>query len=205
MRTRSLFGFLALGFALVCAVPQGRAGEEPSVDEQGLEDEPLIEVVPGTIEPEVGEGAKSSGGNTPVLKDAPFAAMAGWWLGQGRLSFKDGKLEQVKCRATYFVEGGGNDLKQTIRCASAGGKIEVTSNVKHQAGKLAGTWLETVYNVSGDITGQVTERGFRVTVKGTEMPLSANMDIMVREKTQIIEIQFFSETLVGLTLVLNKG
>ena len=31
------------------------------------------------------------------------------------------------------------------------------------------------------------------------------MDIMVREKKQIIEIQFFSETLIGLTLMLNKG
>jgi hypothetical protein len=52
----------------------------------------------------------------------------------------------------------------------------------------------------------VTPRGYRVTVKGTNgTTLSANMDIMVRDNKQIIEIQFFSETLVGLTLMLNKG
>jgi len=135
----------------------------------------------------------------------PFAALAGWWGGQGRLSFKDGKLEQVKCRATYFVEAGGNDLKQTVRCASGSGKVELTSNVTQNAGKLAGSWTETVYNVAGDITGEVTPRGFRVAVKGKETSLSANMEIMVRDKKQIIEIQFFSETLVGLTLVLDKG
>jgi hypothetical protein len=31
------------------------------------------------------------------------------------------------------------------------------------------------------------------------------MEVIVREGKQIIEIQFFSTTLVGLTLVLNKG
>jgi hypothetical protein len=135
----------------------------------------------------------------------PFAALAGWWGGQGRLSFKDGKLEQVKCRATYFVEAGGNELKQTIRCASGSGKVELTSNVTQDAGKLAGNWTETVYNIVGDISGEVTPRGFRVAVKGKETSLSANMEIIVRDKKQIIEIQFFSETLVGLTLILDKG
>jgi len=31
------------------------------------------------------------------------------------------------------------------------------------------------------------------------------MEVIVREGKQIIEIQFFSNTLVGLTLVLSKG
>jgi len=35
--------------------------------------------------------------------------------------------------------------------------------------------------------------------------LTANMEVIVREGKQIIEIQFFSNTLVGLTLVLSKG
>ena len=48
----------------------------------------------------------------------PFTNLDGWWGGIGRLRFKDGKTEDVKCRATYFIEGEGNELKQTIRCAS---------------------------------------------------------------------------------------
>ena len=100
----------------------------------------------------------------------------------------------------------GNDLKQTIRCASGSGKIEVKSNVKHDAGKLTGEWTETVYNVTGELDrrGDAARlprhrQGHRRTT------LSANMDIMVRDKKQIVEIQFFSETLIGLTLMLNKG
>jgi hypothetical protein len=135
----------------------------------------------------------------------PFANLDGWWGGEGRLRFKDGKTEQVKCRATYFVANEGNELKQTIRCASGGGKIELKSTVRHADGKLSGDWKEEMYNVSGTLDGAVTPRGFRVEVKANETTLSANMDIIVKDKKQMVEIQFFSETLIGLTLMLNKG
>ncbi len=137
----------------------------------------------------------------------PFSNLSGWWGGDGRLRFKDGKMETVKCRATYFVEKDGNELKQTIRCASGGGaKIEVKSTVDHADSKLTGEWIETSYNVSGVLEGEVTPRGFRVTVKGTNgTTLSANMDIIVKDNMQICEIQFFSDTLIGLTLALKKG
>ncbi|MBN8911857.1 MAG: hypothetical protein J0H65_07310 [Rhizobiales bacterium] len=136
----------------------------------------------------------------------PFANLDGWWGGIGRLRFKDGKTEDVKCRATYFIEGEGNELKQTIRCASASGKIEVKSTVRHAAGKLSGEWHEAMYNINGVLAGDVTERGYRVSVEGKEgSTLSANMEIIVKDKRQMVEIQFFSETLIGLTLMLNKG
>lgn len=136
----------------------------------------------------------------------PFANLDGWWGGAGRLRFKDGKTEDVKCRATYFIEGQGEQLKQTIRCASGSGKIEVQSTVRHSGGKLKGEWTEVMYNVTGVLDGEVTPRGYRVSVSGTEgTTLSANMDIIVKDKRQMVEIQFFSETLVGLTLMLNKG
>lgn len=135
----------------------------------------------------------------------PFANLDGWWGGTGRLRFKDGKTEDVKCRATYFVADQGNELKQTIRCASAGGKIELKSLVKHADGKLSGDWTEVVYNISGTLEGAVTPRGFRVTVKASETQLSANMDIIAKDTKQMVEIQFFSETLIGLTLLLSKG
>ncbi len=133
--------------------------------------------------------------------------MDGWWGGVGRLRFKDGKTEDVKCRATYFIEGeGGNELKQTIRCASGSGKIEVKSMVRHAGGKLNGEWHEAMYNINGVLAGEVTERGYRVSVEGKEgSSLSANMEIIVKDKRQMVEIQFFSETLIGLTLMLNKG
>lgn len=136
----------------------------------------------------------------------PFASIEGWWGGIGRLRFTDGKTEDVKCRATYFVENEGHQLRQNIRCASASGKIEVKSVVRHAEGKLNGEWTEEMYNVTGVLDGEVTPRGYRVSVQGTEgSSLSANMEIIVKDRRQMVEIQFFSETLIGLTLLLNKG
>ena len=116
---------------------------------------------------------------------------------------KGNATEQVKCRVNYIYKKDADQLKQSIRCASAGGSVDVQSLVAHAEGKLTGTWQELVRGWSGDLAGAVTSRGFKVQVRGES--LTANMDIMVREKKQIIEIQFFSETLIGLTLMLNKG
>ncbi|MFN0218394.1 MAG: hypothetical protein ACKVP4_06225 [Hyphomicrobium sp.] len=137
------------------------------------------------------------------LTESPFQSLAGRWTGEGRLGIKDNPPETVKCRATYIVGDTVNDLKQTIRCATAGGSIEVISDVRNDNGQLAGSWKETTRNIAGDLTGSVTPVGFRVAVRGGEM--SANMDIVVRDNRQIIEIQFINSTLQGLTLLMTKS
>ena len=70
-------------------------------------------------------------------------------------------------------------------------------------GKLTGTWKELVRNMSGDLTGAVTPRGFKVNVRGES--LTANMDIILVNSKQVIEIQFVNSSLIGLTLVLERG
>lgn len=134
---------------------------------------------------------------------SPFAKLAGRWSGEGRLGAREGKTEAVKCRVTYFVLEQGAQLKQTIRCASAGGTVEVQSTVMHASGGLTGSWKELVRDWSGELIGSVHANGFRVAVKGQH--LNANMDIIVRGAKQIIEIQFIDSSLIGLTLILAKG
>jgi hypothetical protein len=134
---------------------------------------------------------------------SPFKDLPGRWVGDGRIGLKDGKVESVKCRATYFLSDSTDELKQNIRCASASGKIEVKSVVDHKAGRLSGSWNELIYNLGGALSGEVTPRGFRISVRGSG--LTANMEVIVQEGKQIVEIQFFDSALLGLTLVLQKG
>jgi hypothetical protein len=138
-----------------------------------------------------------------IADDSPFKDLPGRWVGEGRIGLKDGKTEQVKCRATYFLSDKADELKQNIRCASASGKIEVKSVVTHTAGKLSGTWNELIYNLGGELSGEVTPRGFRISVHGSG--LAANMEVIVRDGRQIVEIQFFDSALRGLTLILQQG
>lgn len=138
----------------------------------------------------------------PSAAPWPPANIVGLWTGEGRLAFREGKFETVKCRVTYFADGAAG-LKQTVRCATAGAKIEVKSEITEIDGALTGKWEETVYNLKGDIAGKQTDRGFRVEVRSEE--LSANMDLLLKDNMQVIEIQFLNSTLMGLTIVLTKG
>jgi hypothetical protein len=141
----------------------------------------------------------------PTLADnaSPISQLAGRWVGQGRLGFSDGKIENVKCRVTYFVSPKDDEIRQNIRCASPSGNIDVQSNLSVAADKVTGTWTETVYNMHGAVEGAVTKNGFRVVVKGEG--LTANMDLILRAERQVVEIQFHGSTLVGLMLVLARG
>jgi len=134
---------------------------------------------------------------------SPFEKLLGRWVGEGRLGIRDGKTEHVKCRVTYTLPDPGGPLRQSIRCASQGGNVEVQSTISHNAGSLTGTWKELVRDWSGALSGNVTPRGFRVAVTGET--LRANMDIIVRDARQIIEIQFIDSALIGLTLILEKA
>ena len=147
--------------------------------------------------------ALSSWAPASAEEPSPFAKVAGRWLGEGRLGIRDGPTENVKCRVTYILSEQGQQVRQTIRCATESGSVEVQSTVTHAAGVLTGTWKELSRDWSGGLTGSVTANGFKVAVKGTE--LNANMDIIVKDTRQIIEIQFINSSLIGLTLILTKG
>jgi hypothetical protein len=139
-----------------------------------------------------------------VAVDAsPFDKLVGRWVGEGRLGVRGNATEQVKCRVTYILPSRADQLQQTIRCASGSGSIEVRSSVANAGGALTGTWTELVRNMNGELSGTVTERGFRVQVKGES--LRANMDIVILGQRQVIEIQFIDSSLIGLTLILEKG
>lgn len=134
---------------------------------------------------------------------SPFAKLAGRWLGEGRLGIRDGATERVKCRVTYVLAEQRKQVRQTIRCATESGSVEVQSTVSHNSGTLTGSWKELSRDWSGELTGTVNANGFKVAIKGSE--LNANMDIIVKDNRQIIEIQFINSSLIGLTLVLAKG
>jgi hypothetical protein len=116
---------------------------------------------------------------------------------------RDGVTENVKCRVTYVVAEHARQVRQTIRCASESGSVEVQSTVMYASGTLSGSWKELSRNMSGEVTGRITPTGFKVAIKGSE--LNANMDIIVKDAKQIIEIQFLNSSLIGLTIVLSKG
>ncbi len=142
--------------------------------------------------------------NARAVTASPFAPLLGRWIGAGMIGYKASPPEKIKCRATYLMTDTQDEMKQTIRCATSGGNVEIVSNVKEAAGKLSGHWKETIHNFEGDLTGDVTPKGYRVVIKSNDV--AANMDIIIEGGKQAVEIQFVdSSSLRGVTLIMSKG
>jgi hypothetical protein len=116
----------------------------------------------------------------------PFAGFDGSWAGNGTVSLSDGSKESIRCRATYKVEGGGNALKQTLRCASDSYKFDLTSDVSRQGDRIGGTWSETSRNINGNLQG--TAGGGRIDVFVEAAGFAANLTLTTSGNKQQVSI-----------------
>lgn len=132
----------------------------------------------------------------------PFAGMSGVWSGKGTIAFEGGAREAIRCRATYAVRDDGNALQQVLRCASDSYKIELTSNVVANGGKLSGTWSESTRNVSGDVQGTTAGGRFQVVVSaGT---FSADLVATTKGNSQSVVIRSSGSEFKGANITLTR-
>jgi hypothetical protein len=116
----------------------------------------------------------------------PVNDLPGRWSGWGSVTMANGNSEQVKCVATYFVNGGGSLLQQNLRCASMSYKIDATANLKVNNGQVSGEWQEKTYAATGEVAGQITDDGFNLSIQGEHF--SAAMSVKTSSCKQSISI-----------------
>jgi hypothetical protein len=117
---------------------------------------------------------------------APFAEMAGNWLGTGIITLDTGSTERVRCRAIYEASDDGASLRLNLKCASDSYSFEFSSDVVAKRGVLSGTWNETFTNIRGTLEGRVSYGQFNVVA--TSPAVTANLSLTFRENTQIVVI-----------------
>lgn len=115
----------------------------------------------------------------------PFAGFDGSWSGNGTVSLSDGSSEQIRCRATYNVTGN-NVLKQSLRCASASYKFDLSSDVKSQGNQVTGTWGEASRNIFGNLQGSAGAGQIDVFVEAAGF--AANLTLTTRGNKQLVSI-----------------
>lgn len=106
---------------------------------------------------------------TPVLAasaHAPLEHLSGRWSGWGAITLASGQSEQVKCIATYFINGGGARLEQNLRCASANYNIDAKAELEVISDQVKGHWEERHNAASGSVTGRMTGSGFNLSIRG---------------------------------------
>jgi len=133
---------------------------------------------------------------------SPFRAMAGAWSGGGTLSTADGQQERLRCRASYNVSGGGDELRLNLRCASQSYNFDLASNVQYRDGAISGDWSEASRNASGTISGRAS--GDQVEAAANGQNFSANLSLTTRGGRQTVSIRPQGGDVRAVSLALDR-
>jgi hypothetical protein len=142
-----------------------------------------------------------SAGAALAAPASPFVAMAGTWSGGGVLSTSDGQEEQLRCRASYDVAGGGEQLRLNLRCASASYNFDLASEVEYRGGAISGSWSEASRNASGTLSGRAAGDHVEAAARGD---ISAHLSLTTRGGRQTVSIQPQGTNITSVSLALSR-
>jgi hypothetical protein len=133
-------------------------------------------------------------------QSAPFAGFSGSWTGNGTVSLSDGSTENIKCKATYKVDGSGQALKQNLSCASDSYKFDLSSDVTSQGGEVTGNWNEASRKIFGTLRGKAGGGQIEVFVEAAGF--AANLTLRAAGNKQSVSISSKGEIRgVSITMV----
>lgn len=136
-------------------------------------------------------------------KAGAFAGLAGSWSGVGSLTLASGANERVRCRSTYNVDGSGDQVQLTLRCASDSYRFDLAGNVVSQGGAISGTWSEATRNVSGSLSGSASAGKIQARVDA--QGFAANLYITVNGNQQGVSISSAGTELSRVTLTMTRS
>jgi hypothetical protein len=132
----------------------------------------------------------------------PFTPLAGIWIGSGTIDLPSGSHERLRCRASYDVSPGGDNLTQALRCASDSYQVDIHSDVTELAGAVSGTWTETTRGATGTLSGVVHGGTIRGTISG--VGFTATLSLVTHGRTQWISIRLNSSEITGVTVSFHR-
>ena len=132
----------------------------------------------------------------------PVPLLAGRWAGPGSIAMSSGEIEQMRCVATYFVENNGGSVRQNLRCASQGYKIDAITNLTVAGARVSGAWEERTWATTGSIKGDVQVDGFILTIEGPGF--TAAMAVKTNNCNQSINITPRGNTVAKISMNLGK-
>jgi hypothetical protein len=133
----------------------------------------------------------------------PFAGLSGSWSGGGTVTLSGGANERIRCRAMYVVGNGGNQLQQSLRCASDSFTFELKSDVNHAAGQISGNWTEVTRNVGGRVSGRAAGGKIQALVDGPAC--AASLALTMQGDRQSVVIRSDSTAVTQVAITLNRS
>lgn len=137
--------------------------------------------------------------------DGPLSHFAGHWRGTGKITTSNGTKESITCKGVFSVGDAGASLTQTLVCASASYKVNVSSQAQAQGGKLSGTWSETTRNVTGAVTGTINPAGTTVRAIVSGSTFQAGLSLNLSGGGLYVQIKPANVDIVDVSVALRKG
>jgi hypothetical protein len=134
--------------------------------------------------------------------EGPFAGFEGAWSGTGTVALSDGTKERIRCRATYKVGGSGNQLTQTLRCASDSYKFDLSADVTSNGDRISGNWSEASRNINGNLQGKAGGGNIEVFVEAAGF--AANISLTTRGNKQSVAISSKGD-IRGVNISMTRG
>jgi len=131
----------------------------------------------------------------------PFSQLAGNWHGSGQVRLTDGHSERLSCRGSYKQRSAA-DLVLTIRCQSDNNKIDMTSSVSDDGGRLSGHWQERNFGLEGDVDGAVNATKMSLRISGQ---LQASMTIMLSGASHTVNISSGGPGFKNVSISFSRG
>lgn len=122
------------------------------------------------------------------------------WQGSATILYSSGEREGARCIATYFV--ADSTLKQNLRCATAGAKITVKTEMAVRGQQLAGKWSEESYSIEGEVAGRIVANGFNLRISSTL--LNGTLVVANNNCVQDVTLHAPESMLAGMTIKMNK-
>jgi hypothetical protein len=129
--------------------------------------------------------------------------LSGKWSGDGSIVLTDGTTERLRCDATYVESGGGDNLDQSLRCASDSYRFDLHISLVDSAGAILGNWSELSRSVQGGISGHDSKGLIQVTARGSSF--TAAVTVATHGNEQSVKIRAQSGDLSQVTITLRRS
>jgi hypothetical protein len=120
-------------------------------------------------------------------QQGPFASMSGSWAGGGKITLSSGSREPIRCRATYNVGAGGNNVQLALRCASDSHNFNFQGNATSNNGNISGNWNELTQSATGQFSGRA--KGNHIDARAEGATFAALLGMTTSGNRQSISIR----------------
>jgi hypothetical protein len=142
--------------------------------------------------------------SAPAFADNAFSALAGNWTGNGTVTYSSGTKERLRCKVKYDMANVEDGITQALRCASDSYKFQINAYYFNKAGTLTGHWDELSLQISGSITGNVSDAGKIVgALHGPGFLASVLVDTKGNEQT--VNIAAEDQEIKSVTVSVKRG